>query len=968
MRRLTGILIAALFVVMTVHAADVVTQVDSLRISILGNSVHLNWSAGDFTANSTENYFLIRRHQAYIDTLNSADTHYIEPMTNGVVFYSVFYYKEAQGITDEIMLQDFESGTITLTGFGTQDREPNLWGLQDTITYDNSAYALRVYGNTWKVQTLSAPVEVLGNSMWGIAIYTHHSSTANPVEMNAFGIGDSTNNLFYSFRGSQLADSLNWIYTFHCVGDEDIWQFFNLPVGIDWFNVFGYYPSITKFIYVNDEDAISSNGEIFFDNICDITGDLPEPPSIWVGSEQIFTYESPGMTFQFSADAEDPDSDTLYYHWDFGEGAYSDDQNPQYTFPHTGYFTVEAEVRDETGLVDRQTIHLQVPAGVNSGEITVNFTGDCMMARRYQDPGGIIPTVGANAIWTPTLSVLGGGADLTFINLECVFTYDLSTPHPTKDYTFAGYPSNLPSLVYAGIDGVSLANNHTGDFLDIGLFDTEYYLDSLQVEHCGAGANDYISSQPMVHFADGVSVCNLGYCNRTGRIDNLPPFLEAGPNKAGFTWFTEYYLEESVPQAAELYDIVVVQVHCGTEYAIEPDTSLGGDALGEPMLPPTALDDSTTLDLQYLALDLGADLVVAHHPHVLQGYEVYNGKLIAHSMGNFAFDQDYFETFISMILYADMDNTGINNYYFRPIYIDDYIPRPASGHLSQCIIDRIADYSRDLNCLIVPDYNQNIGNIMIDPSQAISTVIFDSLTIFFPDSTAEEFISNPAEIQYDGYLTVIQSINGIAADTIEFCLGRDFLWVGNFEDEGSTIWDTENSSVSYDSFIKYSGNRSMRVTSNSYQPSESYTMLENRFVIDDDYQYTVDGYVRGINAYNANVEIYYYQARLSGGSIGSQMLSGQYTGTDDWTYFSKDLDIPNNGNYGNFRLNNSAPNADEGWAWFDDLNYIQWQNDWNITPLEIPQPNNYRFIRVRYTGEYVPQATLYYTRTRYEKE
>ena len=80
-------------------------------------------------------------------------------------------------------------------------------------------------------------------------------------------------------------------------------------------------------------------------------------------------------------------------------------------------------------------------------------------------------------------------------------------------------------------------------------------------------------------------------------------------------------------------------------------------------------------EIRQYAIDNGADLVICHHPHVIHGVELYNGKLIAHSLGNFVFELDYPETFPTFILNAKVDETGFYEFTLTPVYIDDYIPQ-----------------------------------------------------------------------------------------------------------------------------------------------------------------------------------------------------------------------------------------------------------------------------------------------------
>ncbi|MBC8204524.1 MAG: CapA family protein [FCB group bacterium] len=937
------IALAVLTVVLTAIGISAAKErVENLHIYVQDGRVFLTWDAVEIA--DTPVVYVIERHigdktVCFLTT----ETSFSEPLENVKSFYTVYVKDDVpfSGGTDETIIESFESGAITLYSYPGQDQDPNSWNVSDYRAYDGD-YSLRLYGNTWKIQAIT-PMQIAENTMWGVAAFVYRTG-----EIQAFGVGNGEDELFYVLRGDELADSAHWRNTFRDVGGMNEWNFFTLPVGLDWMLCYGYEPVIDRLFYVNDHDGSGQDGGIYYDFICDITEDMPLPPTLTVDFEYLGAGETPGWYVQFSAEGEDPDSDTLYYYWEFGDGSDSEEQNPLHIFPNMGYYTVNAEVYDEADLVDHKTIHLLLPAGTANELITVNFTGDVMMARRYDDPGGIIPTMGVNAIWEPSLDILGNAADLTIINLECPLTDDTSQPHPTKDYIFHGQPEYVSALTFAGIDGVTLANNHISDYMDPGLIETCFVLDTAGVKRCGAGMDDYQSNQPMVLFANGISVCVLGYCNRTGRIDNLAPFLEAGPNKAGFTWFTEYYLEESVPQAAELYDIVVAQVHCGTEYDILPDTSYGGDEMFDPEeawhLPSLEID-STTLNLQHLTLDLGADIVISHHPHVLQGYSVYDGKLIAHSLGNYAFDQNNFETYPSMILYAEMTREEIYNYYYRPVYIDDYIPDEARGELGKDIIDRIADYSRLQGTIVMPDYAQNIAYIALDTNEVVS---YEQVRIdyaYFINDSAQSSIrmSLPKRLANDGFLSEFISVS--SSSPMEVILGRDMLLVGNMEDEGATLWELDNVWVTYDNQVSYTGQRSICLKRNSYQSYMAYVVLEDRFSLDLSKDYTICGYVKTANADSARITIRYYVSR-TGAFVDDEILAGPLTGTQDWTYFSYDLRPPPEGDFGNFMLVNTPPAEDDGYFWVDDLKLIMWDDEWNSIPVDVEHPNNYRFFRL----------------------
>ena len=262
-------------------------------------------------------------------------------------------------------------------------------------------------------------------------------------------------------------------------------------------------------------------------------------------------------------------------------------------------------------------------------------------------------------------------------------------------------------------------------------------LDAARIRWSGAGDDDYVALQPTFWNEHGVAVAFLGQCNRTGREYNYQPFLDAAYNKPGFAYLIEPNLENAIAGARPLADLVVVQLHAGIEYTTGPGTMLepgvepepGEDGNGTPAIPggdrpPVSaadLADATgpqpgqpiihfptrpslsDRQLRYRAVDAGADVVICHHPHVLQGFEVYHGVLIAHSLGNFVFDQSYAETMPSLILKAEFDKEGFSKFTFRPAFVDNMIPHMVTGRLGREILDRQADYSREMKTIVTVD-------------------------------------------------------------------------------------------------------------------------------------------------------------------------------------------------------------------------------------------------------------------------
>ncbi|MCV6605237.1 MAG: CapA family protein, partial [Porticoccaceae bacterium] len=198
--------------------------------------------------------------------------------------------------------------------------------------------------------------------------------------------------------------------------------------------------------------------------------------------------------------------------------------------------------------------------------------------------------------------------------------------------TFYARPPLIDALKQAGVDYVTLGNNHVYDFGDEGVVLTQKYLNQYKMPYSGGGLNEQeaLKAHSIEHGDSRFQM--LGYVGWKG---NFSPNQVAEADKGGAAWGSEANIEASVKQQAATGHPVVVQYHGSNEYSYEPTEE--------------------TVSRARLAIDSGADLVVIHHPHVVQGFEIYKGKLIAYSLGNFLFDQYFQETHRSAMLYVWMD-------------------------------------------------------------------------------------------------------------------------------------------------------------------------------------------------------------------------------------------------------------------------------------------------------------------------
>jgi len=884
-------------------------------------------------------------------------------------------------------IENFDAGDVQLRSFPGEDVQPDSWILDTRITYNNSPYSLKLYGNTWKLESI-APRDVDTGDVWQVAMYTESLG-----EVQGFGLVARGETLLYSFAGTEEVDPQRWVPVYQGAFPVRTWNLYELPVGQDWLARFGHLPTITGLVFINDKDA-GVRAKVYFDEILDITRDRPVAPQVEItvsmgerilenrdspserlrrtrrGTVPVFSVMSLGqdsVPVQFHSRVIDPDSREHRYFWYFGDDSTSSDSSPRHTYlvEDDHDYTVLLEVEDSTGLRGRASCQIRVDAGPTSFPVRVNFVGDIMLARRYDDPGGLIDSLGVNAIFDPTLPYLGGAADITVANLESPITAQ-GTRHPTKPIVFRGKPRNTAGLAHAGIDVVSLANNHVIDYGLEGMRETQESLAANHILHSGAGANSYEAYLPVFCQRSGVNVAFLRSCDRNGQYDNYQPYLDAGLNKPGFAYLDTFHLREQIRTVEDDADVIVCEFHTGEEYEPTPEASandqlpipndqLEGDEWYSRFARFPAPGDT---EERHRAIEAGADLVVCHHPHMLQGFEVYQGRLIAHSLGDFAFDLDYPETYPSVILNGAIDATGFYDYSLTPVYIDDYIPVRARGELGVHILDNLARRSRDLETYVITDRDSVTARIILDTTALTRTVYPQDAELTLRQEGGY-WVSNPLRLPRDGSLSRV--VSAAPTRSWQFRVGREMLWFGNMEDEGSTLWLLNQTGEGYDS-TAWRGRRSLR-QKRSPGSSVITTNLEERIVCySDSTGYTICARLKTENAESAGAAVEFYRNRVGGSPLGSGDV-GRISGTTDWTFYYANFTPVANTNYFDVWLTSRGPQSDTGRAWFDDVGVIEWE-DWQ--PLDAPamvaSPNDIYWLQIR-AGAATTNATLSYEET-----
>ena len=237
--------------------------------------------------------------------------------------------------------------------------------------------------------------------------------------------------------------------------------------------------------------------------------------------------------------------------------------------------------------------------------ITIVLVGDVMLA---DGPGKLIRS--GRDPFTHFASLFRD-ADITIGNLECVISAK-GKPEP-KPYTFRAPKRALP-LLKKYFSAVSLANNHAGDFGKVAFSDMLALLDQRQIAYFGGGRNIRAANQPFIKEVNGKRIGVLAYNGF------FPRSFEALTDSPGSAWLDEDYVTEGIKRAKQQLgvDFLIVYPHWGWEYQ------------------KTASDRQQRM--AHLMIDSGADAIVGGHPHVTQNIEIYQGKPIFYSLGNFVFD------------------------------------------------------------------------------------------------------------------------------------------------------------------------------------------------------------------------------------------------------------------------------------------------------------------------------------------
>ncbi|MDO8572074.1 MAG: CapA family protein, partial [bacterium] len=254
--------------------------------------------------------------------------------------------------------------------------------------------------------------------------------------------------------------------------------------------------------------------------------------------------------------------------------------------------------------------------------------------------------------------------DIVFGNLEAPITKGREVK--VGEMSFRVNPGTEIALKDAGFTIVSLANNHSKNFGEKGLIDTFSYLKNSGIAYVGAG-HEKEAYAPVYLEKKGIRFAFLAYNDH----DVVPSSYRASGKRIGTAFMDVKRMVVGVQEAKKNADIVVVSMHSGTEYVVKPNKS--------------------QVSFARAAVDAGADLVIGHHPHVVQSMEIYKGKYIFYSLGNFVFDQMWSQdTREGLVVKFNFTKEGVHSFDLKPVLIHNFAqPEFILGKQAEKIIKRL---------------------------------------------------------------------------------------------------------------------------------------------------------------------------------------------------------------------------------------------------------------------------------------
>ncbi len=384
------------------------------------------------------------------------------------------------------------------------------------------------------------------------------------------------------------------------------------------------------------------------------------------------------------------------------------------------------------------SLNNNMPKITNIKDTTLMFVGDMMLDR------GVKSSVKNNfgGDFNKLFDNIGEikDADILFANLEGPIS-DVGNNVGSK-YSFRMNPEVLSAIKNASFDVVSFANNHIGDWNKMAFEDTLSRLQTESIEKIGSGMNINEAESPVIIEKNNIKFGFIGFS------DVGPEWMQASENSSGVLLASNPRLPEIIQNAKANCDVLIVSFHWGDEYK--------------------KIHNKRQEKLAKLSIDNGADLIIGHHPHVMQDIATYKDKTIVYSLGNFIFDQ-YFstDTMRGMLFEVKFEGSKIKSTESKIIKLNKKF-QPEGIYTEKQIkeLDRITSKicpkpSKEYDNMFFLNIGQDIG--LIDSSyipkdlQEIESESSTKTGICLIKEAKESFELMTSKARKDGYIIKVSS-------------------------------------------------------------------------------------------------------------------------------------------------------------------------------------------------------------------
>ncbi len=586
------------------------------------------------------------------------------------------------------------------------------------------------------------------------------------------------------------------------------------------------------------------------------------------------------------------------------------------------------------------------------GRARMIFAGDTMFGRRFVDadedgvegePGDLIRAgsrqVDATQLFAFTRDVLAA-ADFTQVNLESTVTDDPATPHPYKTFVYYSHPETILALPAVGIDAVSLGNNHVYDYLEDGLADTIAEVERTGLAWFGSGPSESAARATRLHatIGGGVDVALQGFdqiVNDGTMLARYRLVARDAPGQKGGALELSSANADDFMGAESPERLVIPVLHGGAEYSAYPDQRMRARFVE--------------------MVEQGAGLVVAHHPHTVQGVGVVDAGagagpvFVLMSLGNLVFDQDVFETFQSYLAVVDVDGRQVHRVQLVPFHAEGYVPRLVSG----AAIGRAGRHVGHLSTTL-PGGDALVGATVF-PSGARIVALADASAARTSERTRTLTVATPAgrsgpiEIERSAAADVLAGVS-VTGSGASCDVGRDLMLHGGFEDEDvddafheGAMWD-QTASHRLENSVVRSGIGAAVLLRSASNTGKASLYMSNRISFDATRPLTLVGQVRGDNAGVFDIEVAWYS---SGGTrLSSSVVHTRAAATYAWQRFVVDLAAPAGATSLRPYYRGAPPERGDAATFLDDVALIEWQPG----STTLATPNEWSFVRCAAPG------------------